>query len=548
MRLGAAMMVLLLATWAYADQESTINLIPKPVEMKIVAGEFQLNSDVTVSADDPWLAQRLADDLKRSTGIPIRVVADSGAIAISKDDTCADLGEEGYELTVTPKRILIRAPRRNGMFYGTITLRQLLSKKGMNWKVPCVEIRDHPRFGWRGFMNDCSRTFIPIDELKRYIDVMAFYKLNTFHLHLTDDQGWRVEIKKYPKLTESGAKFDSRYEEPEEFSGYYTQKQLKDLVTYARQRGVELVPEIDMPGHCWPVLVAYPELSISGGPQPLRIFPWRMQRKEVGGHVPDTLDPTNEQVYTFISDVLDELSGIFPSKYFHMGGDEVRLSAWRNSPRLQAFIKQHNLKDERGLQSYFVRRVNKLVQDRGKVLIGWDEILFGGLPEGTVVMAWRGNEAVDEAIAAEAKTIIANNDALYLDFWPEEQKSPDLRGSGRVNTLKEMYEYDPTSSMTDSQRQLVLGMQGTMWTHWARQTDDINRLVFPRLLAVAENAWLPGERKSFGDFRRRLQAHFAHLDRFGVAYWSNGSAGTESDPKDHQGAKAEERAVQSNGK
>ncbi len=525
MRFIAVMGLLLLTSRACADQASTTNLIPKPVQMEFAAGEFRLNFDVSVSADDPWIAQHLADELKRVTHIPIRVVAKSGTIAISTKDAPADLGQEGYELTVLPTRIVIRAPHRNGMFYCTITLQQLLHREGAEWKVPCVKIKDQPRFAWRGFMNDCSRTFIPIEELKRYIDVMAFYKLNVFHLHLTDDQGWRVEIKKYPKLTEVGATFHSMYQEPARFSGYYTQAQLKELVAYARQRGVELVPEIDLPGHCWPVLLAYPELSVSGNPQPARIFPWHMQNKEVGGHASDTLDPTNPQVYEFIGDVLDELAGIFPSRYFHMGGDEVRLSVWKNSPRLQTFIKKHDLKNERGLQAHFVRNVYQLVQNRDKVLIGWDEILYGDdLPNGVIIMAWQKTKAVDKAIAAGARTIIATNEAFYLDYWPDDRKDPALRGQGHVNTLQEMYEFDPTRSMTDPQRQLVLGMQSSMWTHCARRIDDINRLVFPRLLAIAENSWLDDKGKDFADFQQRLQAHYAHLDRFGVAYWKSDSA------------------------
>ncbi len=516
------LLCLLLASSICADQRPAVAVIPAPQQFEIKEGALALSAGTGISADDVWLGSHLATALREETGLSFKT-GKGGAIQLCIDkDSAEELGDEGYALSVSKKAVDVRAATRDGLFYGAVTLRQLLKNVDGTWQLPCIEIVDKPRFPWRGFMNDCSRTFISIKELRRYIDVMAFYKMNVFHLHLTDDQGWRFEVKKYPKLTQVAAAFAPKYNEPARFSGYYTQDELKELVRYAAQRGVELVPEIDIPGHCRAALKAYPELSVSGKRFQRDLFPFGK-----GSLQDNVLDPSNPKVYEFVAGVLDEVVEVFPSSYIHIGADEVSYGWWGRSKGVADLKRREGLRTHHDVQSYFVKEVNKLVQARGKVLIGWDEILRGGAPEGAVVMAWRSKrwhryDSFADSLRSGRPVIAAVSEWNYLDYT----QGPGDKGAGRLNTIENAYSFQPFQVEPKPKEGQLLGINAAMWTHIARETADIQRQVFPRLLAIAENAWSAEERKDFDGFSSRLKGHYRYLDRFGVAYWINRTIGS----------------------
>ncbi len=545
-------MLLVPALVVAADSPPAHSIIPRPRQITVQDGAFELTNATRIVTDKPMLpvGQFLSQTLAPATGreIPVSNAATDPAddtIVIRTAESSAELGKEGfgkeglgkegYRLKVTPRYVLLEAAEPQGAIWAVQTLRQLLptailSKERValqRWNVACVEITDQPRFPWRGFMIDCSRTFVPFDELKRYVDVLSFYKMNVLHLHLTDDQGWRIEIKKYPRLTERGSQFDPRYDQPAEFSGYYTQSQLRELVAYAEQRGVTVMPEIDMPGHSWPLVLAYPEFTVFRTKDPSFLYPYEVWPQIRDKYYPDrsawtqgTFDPTNDKTYAFIDDLLEELLDIFPSPYIHVGGDEVDFTVWERSERLTDYMREHDIPTPHHLQAHFLQRVNKLIRKRGRTMIGWDEILYGGLPEGATVMAWRGHEKVLEAGAAKAPIVVANGAALYLDHW-QGPKLPgeNVKGDGTVVTQEEMYKYHPMAGLSPEQKDRVVGMQGQMWTHVARSTREIHLQVFPRLLAIAESAWLPEDEKDYADFVVRKQQHDGRLTAHGVHFW-----------------------------
>ena len=411
-----------------------------------------------------------------------------------------------YRLRVTPERIAITASRGEGLFHGCQTLRQLLHRPGYTRNrpagfgtVPCVAIEDFARFAWRGLMLDCSRTFQSIDYIRKTIDRMAFYKMNVLHLHLTDDQGWRLEIEKYPELTRKGARFPDRWNEPASHQGYYTRKEMGELVRYAAARKVTIVPEIEMPGHCLAALSCFPDLSCTGGP--FEIFPFF----KGPGINKDIYCAGREETFRFLEDVLLEVFELFPSPYIHIGGDEAPKHRWSACARCQERIRTEGLADERGLQSYFIKRIERFVNGRGRRIIGWDEILEGGLAPNAAVMSWRGTEGGIAAARAGHDVVMSPTSHCYFDYT-----------YGRIDTRRAyLFEPIPEQLGKESEKH-ILGLQANFWSHIDREPERVDHQLFPRLLSIAERGWSPRGMRDWDGFNRRVMAHRSLLDRMGV--------------------------------
>jgi len=406
------------------------------------------------------------------------------AITLTSDDADLTLGNEGYELQVTPTRITVRAPEPAGLFYGSQTLDQLLASR----PIPALRMVDRPRFRWRGLMLDEARHFFGKKFVKRVIDLLALHKLNIFHWHLCDDQGWRLEIKKYPRLTEVGA---WRAAEGQPYGGFYTQADIHDVVTYARSRFVTVVPEIEMPGHATAALASYPELSCAGGPFDVATR-W--------GIFEDVFCAGNDATFAFLEDVLGEVLELFPSKFIHIGGDECPKTRWKTCSKCQKRIRDERLNDERELQSYFIRRIGRFLNVHGRQLIGWDEILEGGLAPHAAVMSWRGMTGAVAAARAGHDVVVSPTSHCYLDYSYEKLD------------LETAYSLDPIpAELTDEQHNHILGAQGNMWTELTPTVVDVERQIWPRLCALAEVAWSPPGQRDFAGFSARLTTHLHQL-------------------------------------
>ena len=508
-------------------------LIPRPTQMTLDPGTFKLGPETRILTDAAGQAAGvdLAGLLTRGARIKTRLerLKSDGedrakGIVLTTSKADPQLGDEGYELTITPDSIFIRAAQAAGLFHGVQTLRQLLPRQieekkttpsSADWSLPCLRIKDQPRFGWRGLMLDCSRTFWSMDYLKRTIDVMAYYKMNVFHLHMVDDQGWRIEIRKHPELTRVGARFAPEYNEPAAHQGFYTQDEIRDLVRYAAARHVTIVPEIEMPGHCNSMLAAYPELSCAGGS--FKVYPF----SKGPGIQKDVLCAGNDKVFAVLEDVLSEVIELFPSKYIHIGGDECPKDRWKACPKCQARIKAEGLKDELELQSYFIRRIDRFLESKRRHTTGWDEILEGGLAPGAAVMAWRG-DGLEPAIAAAKMghhVIMSPCSHCYFDY--EQQRFP----------VKNVYAFEPIpAGLTPEQGRLILGAQGNMWTHIARDEESVDKQIYPRLLALAEVTWSPREARDWDGFAPRLLEHCRRLDLMKISYYAEGEPFTRAHP------------------
>ena len=526
-------------------QDKSINIIPKPSSIVQQEGVFEFGKQTVLYApinnnEVKTVADFLIEMLKPVTKVTHQPEGKKGKrknkeIVFKIDPALKAEGEEAYKLTVTKKGIMIEAADSKGLFYGVQTLRQLLPAEierenvaKMKWTIPCLAITDHPRFSWRGFMLDVSRTFYNVDVVKKYLDVMALYKLNVFHFHLTDDQGWRIEIKKYPELTAPKATvFDARFNQPAERSGYYTQDQLHDLVKYALDRNITIVPEIDLPGHSWPVIITYPELGSNNKLDPPYIFPFLASWGIWGNQfTPNILDPTNEKVYEFLDNVFSELTDIFPSKYIHFGGDEVRHVIWESEPHIKKFMQDNGFKNGKDLQSYFVSRVIKIIHSKGRQAMGWNDILDGDHKqlEGTAMMAWLGEKAISESVKGGFYVVGTPSSSLYLDITQADRNDGTLTDLGyqNINTLELIYNYDPTHGLTPEEKKFVLGEQANMWPALAHDVKDVNVQLFPRLIALAEGSWITGKDKNFDDFKTRLNVHHTRLDNLKVDYYKTG--------------------------
>jgi hexosaminidase len=499
-------------------------IIPKPATMGVREGVFVFGPSTTVDLEAEgsgarWVSEYLCALLSNSMGraVPLHVAAGAGprsSIQLSLRAAGA-LGPEGYEMTVSPHTIRISAGTVAGLFYGVQTLRQMLppeiesrSPRTERMEVPCVNIQDTPRFSWRGLMLDCSRTFLPLAYVKRTIDRMALYKLNVLHLHLTDDQGWRLEIKKYPRLATVGARFADRYGGG---GGFYSQQEMRELIAYAKERNITVVPEIEMPGHSMEALAAYPELACDlPRRQPLEVYPFW---EGVPGFSPP-LCAGNDRVFEMYRDIVSEVIDLFPSEFIHVGGDEVPKDSWSKCPRCQARIRVEGLKDVEELQSYFIRRIEKIIAAKGRRLIGWDEILQGGLAQGATVMSWRGTEGGVAAANLGHDVVMTPNGNCYFDY------------SYHTTPTEKVYAYDPApKEFTGAMAKRILGVQGSMWTHIAVTEKAIDYQMYPRLAALAEVAWSPQQIRDWSDFNARLDRHSRRFQLLGIRYFDPASVG-----------------------
>lgn len=527
-----------------AQPGSTIAIIPQPVQLEKKGGSFEFNnySVIEIPEKNPELqmvARYLAQQLLKSTGYPIRVLLAGEAkdnrgttIAMSlnrKEDPV--IGNEGYTLEVGSSLVVMRANKAAGLFYGVQTLLQLFPKevegqeifKKNYWEVPSCKIVDYPRFGWRGLMFDVSRHFFSKDEVKRYIDDMVKYKYNLLHLHLTDDQGWRIEIKSLPKLTEVGAwnvqktgtfgRFSKpEPDEPRTFGGFFTQEDIKDLVQYARDRFVNILPEIDVPGHSLAALAAYPELSCTPGNYQVNSGEKFMEWPAGGGHfyglIDNTLCPANQKVYAFLDQVFTEVAALFPFEYIHMGGDETARNFWEKSSQIKALMTKENLKDLDEVQSYFVKKVAKIIESKGKKMIGWDEILDGGLAPNAAVMSWRGMKGGIEAAKQGHEVVMTPTTYAYIDYMQADAViEPPVYATLR---LKKSYEFEPVPEGVNAK--LIKGGQANLWTEQVYNMRHAQYMTWPRGMAISETMWSPKEKRNWNEFVGRVEKHFPRLD------------------------------------
>ena len=509
------------------DSNPNLGIIPVPVSVKKAPGQFVLSQETTIQADSPsnkavlFFKDYLAGNLAYNKAIVVKGNTAENVITLTSAGT-DNLPAEGYRLTITPQHITV-AGKGAGLFYGVQTLLQLMPlDRAATAKLPAVQIEDYPRFGYRGAMLDVGRHFFSVEMVKKYIDLLAAYKLNNFHWHLTEDQGWRIEIKKYPKLTQVssmraqtliGGYYDRT---PQQFDntpygGFYTQDQIREVVKYASDRYINVVPEIEMPGHSLAVLAAYPELSCD----PSKTY----QVGEKWGVFREIYCPS-EKTFAFIEDVLTEVMALFPSKYIHIGGDEAPKDAWKNSAFCQQLIKKLKLKDEHGLQSYFIQRVEKFVNSKGRSIIGWDEILEGGLAPNATVMSWRG-EAGGIAAAQQKHNVIMTpgSGGLYIDHG-QGRKDQEPLSIGGNEPLSKIYSYNPTpAALTPEQQKYIEGVQANLWTEYIPTDAKVEYMLLPRLMALSEVAWSPLANKNFKDFSEtRLPGHLAWLDKNNINY------------------------------
>ncbi|HNQ13970.1 MAG TPA: family 20 glycosylhydrolase [Pyrinomonadaceae bacterium] len=506
------------------------SIVPKPRSVSIGKGDFEFNyrtKIVTLDREAQDMASALNDYLLRNHGFKLEFVgmpkkAPKNSIVFERITTAGDdTSPETYELNITKSEVRIRARSNAGMFYALQTLFQMLPVKILNGRatLPVSTIRDQPRFKYRGMHLDVSRHFFPVSFVKKYIDLLAQYKFNQFHWHLTDDQGWRIEIKKYPKLTEIGSKrpesLVGRYTpifkgDGVPVEGFYTQDEIRDVVAYAKARMINVIPEIELPGHSSAALAAYPEFGCK------QDFPYKVQM--TWGIFKEVYCPTGA-TFKFLEDVLDETIALFPdSPYIHIGGDEVLKDHWKESPEVQELMKRENLKDEHEVQSYFVRRMEKHINSKGKKIIGWDEILEGGLAPNAVVMSWRGEKGGIEAAKAKHEVIMTPTTYLYFDYGPGDPKY-ELLNIGGYLPLKTVYSYNPVpKELTEEEGKYILGAQANVWTEYIKTTDKVEYMAYPRVLALSEVVWSSLEAKNWDDFRVRLAGQFARLDRQNVNY------------------------------
>ncbi len=537
--------------------ETRIDVIPYPMSLQVDKGTFtaagaMFSCDPSIDSKSQKMLKEFAARISFITGKTSSFASPVGmakaAENIGKKDKFLifkydvsklkgfvflkdeDMEPEEYAIHVTKKNCVVSAKEFNGFFYAVQTLKQLMPESiyverpmpSEKFRIPCCTILDKPRFGYRGMHLDCSRHFFSVAEVKKYLDIMSIYKLNRFHWHLTDDQGWRIEIKKYPKLTEVGAyrkgtavKKDFSTHDGVRYGGYYTQDQVKEIVSYAAGLGITVIPEIDLPGHMLGALTAYPELGCTGGPYEV----WTRW-----GISDQVLCPGKEITFTFLEDVLSEVMDLFPSEYIHIGGDECPKTEWDKCPACQAKIKELGIKgDEKHtsgqyLQNYVTSRVQKFVNDRGRRIIGWDEILEGDLAEGATVMSWRGVAGGVKASAMGFDVIMTPNTYLYLDYYQSKDASEPF-GIGGHLPLEKVYGYEPFEGLDTNQQKHILGVQANLWTEYIATPEHLEYMLLPRMVALSEIQWCPAEAKNYERFTSSLKSKsFAIFDLLGYNY------------------------------
>ncbi len=512
-------------------------LIPAPEQLELRSGVFSLDQGTRLVVSDPADAElaQLADlvgaELRASTGLPVPTGgAEPGGIRLILDRSAADATpitdsplarDESYSLTVAPTGIEIRAATHAGLFYGTRTLLQLLpasQAETADWTVPALEIRDRPRFVYRGLHLDVGRHFFPPDFIKRYIDLLARHKLNVFHWHLTEDQGWRLEIDAYPRLAEVSAwraetivekNFDPYVGDGVPYGGFYTKEEVRDIVAYAAERYVTVVPEIEMPGHSVAVLAAYPELACTDGP---------FEVSTIWGVREDIYCP-HERTFEFLETVLTEVMELFPSPYIHIGGDEAPKTRWEESPVAQEVIRREGLADELELQSWFIRRIESFLRENGRRLIGWDEILEGGLAPEATVMSWRGIAGGIEAAREGHDVVMTPTSHMYFDYYQGRDRDAEPLAIGGYLPLELVYSFEPIpEELTPEEGRRVLGAQGNVWTEYMKTPEHVEYMAYPRVLALSEVTWSPRAARDWAGFAERLPAGLARLEALGVNY------------------------------
>ena len=519
-----------------AAQTRQLHIVPEPVSATVKKGSFLLNANTTIitnGQDTRGLAVMLSEMLKTPTGYAFNVKeAGSGSLTnsislIVNKKTNTKIGAEGYTLDVSGSQVNISANTPKGLFYGIQSLLQMLPPqvaadapvKQVQWEIPCASITDYPRFGWRGLMLDVSRHFFSKEFLKKYIDEMVKYKFNLFHIHLADDQGWRIEIKGFPRLTEVGAWRVPRqgswwsFQAPQpgekaDFGGFYTQEDIKEIVAYAKERHIDVLPEIDVPGHSLAAITAYPYLSTTG------YHTYVNPGNRFYNIEDNTLNPADERVYQFLDTVFTQIAELFPFKYIHVGGDECTKLFWQKSAEVQEFKYKIGAKTEEEVQSYFIKRVEKILISKGKKLIGWDEILEGGLAEDATVMSWRGMEGGIKAAKMGHQVVMSPNRFAYLDLYQGDPiVEPETYSMLRLKTC---YSFEPVPDGID--KQFILGGQGNLWTESVPNERQVEYMTWPRAFALAEVLWSPKNKRNWPDFIRRVERNFEYLDMGKINY------------------------------
>ncbi|MFN8531168.1 MAG: beta-N-acetylhexosaminidase [Anaerolineae bacterium] len=505
----------------------TFSLIPYPQSVTAGAGHFSLTPHTAIYASMAVedAAETFAALLRQQTALPlpVRPLSDGAAQAQHLNlillPEAEDAGAESYHLRVTPDQMEIRAGSAAGLFYGMQTLRQLLPptpQPDAALTIPAVTIDDAPRFRWRGLHLDVGRHFFPIAFVKKFIDALAAHKYNVFHWHLTEDQGWRIEIKQYPRLTEVGSRrsatpipADRTKPDGVPYGGFYTQEEIREVVAYAAQRFITVVPEIEMPGHALAALASYPELGCVGH---------GYQVGTTWGILEDVFCAGNEDTFTFLQNVLTEVLDLFPSEYIHIGGDECPKVRWEHCPKCQAAIKREGLKDEHELQSYFIRRMEAFLNQQGRRLVGWDEILEGGLAPNATVMSWRGTEGGIAAAAAGHDVIMSPTTTVYLDYYQSEDTDNEPPAIGGYIPIEHVYAFNPVDGVPADKVSHVLGGQGNIWSEYMPTGAQVEYMVYPRACALAEALWTAPASRSFDDFAHRLTGHLPRLAALGLNY------------------------------
>ena len=546
-----------LAATIFAANTNGLAVIPLPQKIEMRSGVFKLSPDVKIVTDfgSRETGKILAERFRKSTDYPVKAgikffapATVANSIMLTTKNAGSNLGTEGYELTVATNSVVIRATTQAGLFYGVQTLLQLLPPEifstnvvaNINWQIPCVQIEDWPRFQWRGLMLDVSRHFYDKAEVEKILDEMALLKLNTFHWHLTDDQGWRIEIKKYLKLTQIGAwrtkselvppkgegesstnenahpawaeVSSSEFGADGRYGGFYTQDDIREVVKYAAARHITIVPEIEMPGHAVAALAAYPQFSCDGGPY---------STDEKAGVNKGVFDPSNPATFKFLDDVLTEVFDLFPGKYIHVGGDEVdknvKAATWAKSPQCQALMQREGLKNTDELQDWFTRQIEKFVNAHGKRLIGWSEIAGSSITTNAAVMDWQGGGL--EAASSGHDVVMTPTKFVYLDYYQSTNHATEPHAIGGFLPLKKVYSFEPIPAKLAPEFQPhILGGQCNLWTEYVASLPHAEYMIWPRACALAEVTWSAKDSRDFGDFSRRLQIHEKRFDALGVNY------------------------------
>ncbi len=530
---------------SYAQSSTNIALIPEPVALTKTAGEFLLPQNVTISAPDHselkqvllFLTQKLS--VPTGSGVTISHDAKEPTIQLILNAQSNNvIGNEGYELSVTPKKIVLKANKPAGLFYGAQTLVQLfpaqiesdVALKNVTWTAPSVEITDYPRFGWRGLMFDVTRHFFTKAEVKTFINNMVRYKYNLLHLHLTDDEGWRIQIKSLPKLTEVGAwrvKKEGYFgsfsapgpDEPRDYGGFYTHDDIKELVQYAQKRFVNILPEIDVPGHSLAAIASYPKLSCTPGADKYvvrsgeKIMDWSRGAPPIA-LVDNTLCPANEKVYVFLDKVLTEVAELFPFEYIHVGGDEAPHNYWQKSSAIKALMQKEGLKTMAQVQGYFEKRVEKIVASKGKKFMAWDEVLEGGMSPSAAVMSWRGVKNGVEASKNGHEVVMSPAPFAYLDYM---QADPITESKVYASLrLSKAYQFDPAPAGANAA--FIKGGQANLWTEHIYNMRTVQYMLWPRGWAIAESVWSPKEKKDWNRFFAKTEQHFERYDAAEINY------------------------------